>query len=413
MNIPFPRKKTVLIALPAVFVGAVSVFFLAQVGIERFGSASRHDDSRHIVAVSTESVLIPPGGAEESEPKVTGLLGEELGPPPPAPSMERMKTQGCVTDGLLNGEFPGDGKTIKLINRSECYYLHRAVETWLEPPDFDEIGKNIAELRDGFLVGMFLAEAIDTKANYEYPFEGRDFDFARMCRPGSKNFWGEHTCKPTLASSEYRTYLRYITRRAMDRGVQVFMFGQVYLQDANDLSKSPISEVIAEMREYADYHGMKIFVGAQTNDIEDAKYLSNFDFIEGGVGLSSEGSVEDGPCFSRWWKKEGDWCWALLWHDRFAKKAKNVLVHYDWSGKIGDDMSIFTRMDEESRHEATARLYRHFTSRGVGFLVPYLARLHVDNGGCVGPAKRYYTPDDRFSCDDEDAWNQILKSDNR
>ncbi|NTW76019.1 MAG: hypothetical protein HGB34_03900 [Candidatus Moranbacteria bacterium] len=194
----------------------------------------------------------------------------------------------------------------------------------------------------------------------------------------------------------------------MDRGVQVFMFGQVYLQDANDLSKSPISEVIAEMREYAAYHGMEIFVGAQTNDITDEKYLSKFDFIEGGVGLASDGTVENGPCFSRWWKKEGDWCWGLLWNDRFSKKAKNVFVHYDWSGKIGDDMSVFTRMSADKRHETTARLHEYFTSKGIGFLLPYLSRLHVDNGGCVGPAKRFYTPDDRFSCDDEDAWNFIL-----
>lgn len=403
-----PNMRLVAIVV-ALLLGVVSACLLARTIVERRSGgveAVREADMSTREAQQTVS-------ATDGMIKITGLLGEDIAPAPPAPSMDRMKKQGCVADGLLNGDYPGDGKTIKLINRSECYYLHRAVETWLEPPDFDEIGKNIAELKDGFLVGMFLAEAIDTKANYEYPLEGRDFDFSRMCRPGSKNYWGEHTCKPYLLSKEYRTYLRYITRRAMDRGVQVFMFGQVYLQDANDLSKSPISEVIAEMREYADYHGMEIFVGAQTNDIEDAKYLANFDFIEGGVGLSSEGRVEDGPCFSRWWKKEGDWCWALLWNDRFAKKAKNVLVHYDWSGKIGDDMSIFTRMDEDSRHETTDRLYRHFTSKGVGFLVPYLARLHVDNGGCVGPAKRYYTPDDRFSCDDEDAWNQILKSDNR
>ncbi|NTW76013.1 MAG: hypothetical protein HGB34_03870 [Candidatus Moranbacteria bacterium] len=408
--IQFKASKTRIVALLMVLlVGVALVFLSVRTVLERSnGSAEAVQEADMSTREAQQTVV-----STDGKVKITGLLGEDIAPPPPAPSMERMKTQGCVADGLLNGDFPGDGKTIKLINRSNCYYLHRAVETWLEPPDFDEIGKNIAELKDGFLIGMFLAEAIDTKANYEYPFEGRDFDFARMCRPGSKNFWGEHTCKPTLASAEYRTYLRYITRRAMDRGVQVFMFGQVYLQDTNDLSKSPIREVIAEMHEYAAYHGMEIFVGAQTNDIEDAEYLANFDFIEGGVGLSSEGRVEDGPCFSRWWKKEGDWCWALLWHDRFAKKAKNVLVHYDWSGKIGDDMSIFTRMDEASRHETTARLYRYFTSKGVGFLIPYLSRLHVDNGGCVGPAKRYYTPDDRFSCDDEDAWNKILKSESR
>lgn len=327
---------------------------------------------------------------------------------PPPPDMGRMKTAGCVADGLLNGDFPGDGKTIALVNRSECYYLHRAVETWLSPPDFDVIDENMGKLRDGFLTGMFIAEAIDIKANYRYPEEGRDFEFREMCREGSENFWGEHTCKPHIGNGEYRKYVRYITEQAMDRGVQVFMFGQVYLQDSSDLSESRLPDVIADMRRYAEYRGMEIVIGAQTNDIDDQEYLALFDFIEGGVGIDSEGTVEDGPCFSRWWKKEGDWCWALLWNERFADKAKNVFVHYDWSGKIGDDMSFLTRMDARTRRETTARLYGYFTGRDIGFLLPFLARLHVDNGGCHGPAKRFYTPDNRYSCDDEDAWDDIL-----
>jgi hypothetical protein len=394
-----------LAAIMAVLmVGAALLFMVGKTALERRQQSAETILEANTATREAQQTVSSTNGTV----KITGLLGEEIALAPPAPSMDRMKKQGCVADGLLNVDFPGDGKTMSLINRSHCYYLHRAIDTWLAPPDFVRIDENLRDLRGGFVVGMFLAEAIDTKANYAYPLEGRDFDFDRMCRPGSQNFWGEHTCKPTLASSEYRTYLRYITRRAMDRGVQVFMFGQVYLQDANDLSKSSISEVIAEMHEYAAYHGMEIFVGAQTNDIVDETYLSKFDFIEGGVGLASDGTIENGPCFSRWWKKEGDWCWGLLWHERFASKAKNVFVHYDWSGKIGDDMSILTRMNADKRHETTARLHEYFISKEVGFLVPYISRLHVDNGGCVGPAKRFYTPDDRFSCDDEDAWNAIL-----
>ncbi|NTW14974.1 MAG: hypothetical protein HGA38_01235 [Candidatus Moranbacteria bacterium] len=406
---PVP-KKVVLAVSAAVLVVVVSSYAFFRFFSDRNGAADEADmtvggsDSDG----SSGNTVPLPTDADGEPIKVTGLLGEELGPPPADPSMDLMKTRGCVADGLLNGDFPGDGKTMKLINDSKCYYLHRAIETWLAPPDFKDIDENLKDLRSGFTVGMFLAEAIDTKANYFYPFENRDFDFDRMCRPGSKNFWGEHTCKPYLPSKEYQTYLRYITRRAIDRGVQVFMFGQVYLQDTPDHSKSPISGVIAEMREYAAYHGMKIYVGAQTNEITDEAYLSNFDFIEGGVGLKADGTVEDGACFSRWWKKPGDWCWALLWNDRYRTKAKNVFVHYDWSGKIGDDMSVFTRMDEKARHETTARLHAYFNSKGVGFLIPYLARLNVANGGCVGPSARFYTPDDRFSCDDEAAWDAIF-----
>ncbi|HWQ59581.1 MAG TPA: hypothetical protein VN420_00320 [Candidatus Fimivivens sp.] len=408
--IQFRAPKTRIVAfLTVLLVGGVSSYliFRPHQGVSETGTVTTDTT----LSVPTDSMPADTGSVplQTSPSKVTGLLGEPLKPPPPDPSMSRMKRQGCVADGLLNGDFPGDGRTMSLVNRSHCYYLHRAIETWLEPPDFGEIDRNLKDLRSGFVTSMFLAEAIDVRAHYDYPFEGRAFDFKKMCRDGSENAWGEGTCEPDLSSKEYRTYLGFITKRAMDRGVQVFMFGQVYLQEPDKLSESRIGEVIADMRTYAAYHGMKIIVGAQTNDITDKKYLSNFDFIEGGVGLSSSGTVENGPCFSRWWKKEGDWCWALLWNDRYTKVAKNVFVHYDWSGKIGDDMSVFTRMNDDERHAVTARLHSYFTGKGVGFLVPYLARLHADNGGCVGPSRRFYTPDGRFTCDDQDAWDKILK----
>jgi len=399
---------------------AVSAVAVTFAFFSLFRTGSGPDIGETVAGVSSdvpdtiEETVVPPdrkkepafSPTESADP--TGLLGEHLGPPPPPSSMDLIKSRGCIADGLLTGDSPEDSRTIGLLNDSDCYYLHRAVETWLSPPDFNEIDRNLEKLRDGFVTGMFIAEAISVKSEYRDEVKGRDFDFRKMCRPGSENFWGEHTCKPYLPSEEYREYVRYITMRAMDRGVQVFMFGQVYLQDAGDLDESPMKEIIDEMRDYASYLGMEILVGAQTNDIENPDYLALFDFIEGGVGVSSEGAVEDGPCFSRWWKKEGDWCWALLWNDRFASKAKNVLVHYDWSGVIGDDMSTLTRMSAGERRETTARLHRYFTSRGIGFLLPFLAPLPEENGGCTGPSKLFYTPDDRFSCGDERAWNAIL-----
>ncbi len=329
-------------------------------------------------------------------------------PTPPPPSMERMKREGCVTDGLLNGDFPNDGAALDLVNRSKCYFLSRAIETWLAPPDWDKIDSGLAKLRPGFLLGMFIAEAIDTSADYYYPEKDRSFDFGAMCRPGTKGFWGVRTCKPSFQRDEYRAYIRTITRQAMDRNVQVFLFGQIYLQDANDLSQTVVPQIIAEMRDYAALRGMKIFIGAQTNDVSDPKYLRLFDFIEGGVGISASGSVETGPCFSRWYKKPGDWCWGLLWNDRFAKNANNVFLHLDWSGKIGDDMDVFAKMDQKTRAVTLRSLYASFTGRGMGFLLPYVARLSADNGGCSGPVKRYYTPDMRYSCQDETAIASIL-----
>ncbi len=331
-------------------------------------------------------------------------------PPPPKASMERMKKEGCVADGFLSGYGDDENSSIALINRSNCYYLHRALETWLAAPDFEKAREIQAGVtKPNTVYGMFIAEAISTNEDYRFPAEQRDFDFGDMCRSGSKNFWGEHTCKPSLGTEEYRKYIRYITEEAMNMGIQSFLFGQVFYQDAADLSETHMPEVIEEMREYAAYRGMEIVIGAQTNDITDEKYLKLFDYIEGGVGLQFDGTVEDGPCFSRWYKKPGDWCWALLWNERYKSKANNVFVHFDWSGKLGDDMSVFTRMDQNEREAAVRTLHKKFTSDDVGFLMPFLATLHRDNGGCSGPKKRFYSAHRKYSCQDEDALNKILE----
>lgn len=349
---------------------------------------------------------------DENENNVPQTEGEDalpILPPPPPPSMDRMKKQGCVADGFLSG-YGGDiNSSIALVNRSRCYYLHRALETWLKPPDFKLARKIINKVtKPNTVYGLFIAEAINTKANYSYPAEDRDFDFGEMCAPGSKNYWGEHTCRPSLVREEYRKYVHYISEQAMDLGIQSFLFGQVFYQDGNDNPEKIMSEVIRDMREYADFRGMKILIGAQTNDIADENYLRVFDYIEGGVGLRDDGSVENGPCFSRWWKRPGDWCWALLWHSDFASKANNVFIHLDWSGKLGDDMSVFTRMEKDKREETLRDLHRHFISRNVGFLMPMLATLHRDNGGCKGPKKRFYSASRKYSCADEDVINEIL-----
>lgn len=323
-------------------------------------------------------------------------------------SMEQIKTKGCVADSILNGIGKGTDSAIRMINRSECGYLHRSIETWLQAPDFEIIKENKEKFtKDGLIFGMFIAEAIDKKSELYYPAENREFEFDRMCKPGTDNTWGEHTCIPSLEKAEYRKYVRYITEQAMDLGVQSFMFGQVFYQD--NMRMPVVGQVIQEMREYAAYTGRSIVIGAQTNDITDEGYLRQFDFIEGGVGLKPNGSVEDGPCFSRWWQQPGDWCWALLWNKQFSTKANNVLLHLDWSGKRGDDMSTFARMNQEQRLQSLNMLYHKFTRQGNGFMMPFVAVLPTDNGGCFGKRKGYYTPDQKYSCQDEDGINAIMR----
>ena len=346
------RKKHLIVSTSAAFLLAGSLYFFTSVREQtREETPVPHLET----ATSTLSDWVdehPLLGAEDI-PQPEGEKALPILPPPLPPSMERMKKQGCVADGFLSG-YGGDiNSSIAMINRSKCYYLHRALETWLRPPDFRLARKIQSKVtKPNTVYGMFIAEAIDTKANYFYPAEQRDFEFGAMCRAGSKNYWGEHTCKPSLEREEYRKYVQYIAEQAMDMGIQSFLFGQVFYQDASDLSQTVMPEVIRDMREYATFRGMTVVIGAQTNDITDEKYLRLFDYIEGGVGLQQDGSIEDGPCFSRWWQSPGDWCWALLWDSRFADKANNVFLHFDWSGKLGDDMDVFTRMDKGARAAA-------------------------------------------------------------
>lgn len=347
---------------------------------------------------------------DNTETPVEKLLDLPPLPPPPAPDIERMKYEGCVADGFLSGYGDDINSSVALVSRSECYYFHRALETWLQAPDFKDAREILSkvERKEPAVYGMFIAEAIATNQDYYFPAEDRDFEFKEMCRGGSKNYWGEHSCKPSFEREEYRKYLKYITERAMDMGIQSFLFGQIFYQEKSDLKEAIIPEIIREMRAYAEFRDMEIVIGAQTNDITDPTYLGYFDFIEGGVGINNSGEVQDNPCHSRWWRKPGDWCWGLLWHPVYKEKAKHVFVHFDWSGKIGDDMSVFTRMTKEKRAATMRNLHSRFKRENVGFLLPLLATLHRENSGCYGPKKRYYSAHRKYTCQDEDVVNQIL-----
>ena len=326
----------------------------------------------------------------------------------PVPDIQKMKTNGCVADGLLSG-YNRTSKDVKVAKNSKCYYFSRAIETWRDAPDFRKAQKIMNKIdRSDVMYGMFIAEALNKKEKYIYYTEDRRFDFSKMCKKGSKNFWGEHTCKPSFDKKEYRDYLKQITREAMDMGIQVFLFGQIYHQE-EDLDEPWAPAIIEDMRKYAKSKNMQIIIGAQTNDIDDPDYLRLFDFIEGGVGLHIDGTVEETPCFSRWYKKEGDWCWALLWNERFKNNAKNIFVHLDWSAVKGDDMSTFARMSTELRHQTLYNLYHKFNSQNIGFLMPIISPLPKDNGGCHGPRKSFYSPSMKYGCKDLDKINQIFQ----
>ena len=250
---------------------------------------------------------------------------------------------------------------------------------------------------------MFIAEAIRTNTDYKNEDTREKFDFSKMCHQDKRNVWGEHTCQPTFSSPEYRDYLKYITRKAIDLGIQSFTFGQIYLQESSARNYAP--RIVKDIRSYAEKKGVDVVIGAQTGSITDEKYLKLFDYVEGGVGLNAAGKIEDGPCLSR----KGS-CWALLWNRTFSSKAKNVLLNLDWTGVSYDDLDIFARMTPERRSETLRNLYAYFTKKNMGFMMPYFGVLWKDNGGCYGPKKGFYSPDSTYSCKDENTINSILAS---
>ena len=325
---------------------------------------------------------------------------------PPPVSMDRVKYQGCVADGLLSQYNPDSDQFVALINRSNCYYLHRAIETWLTPPDF-QVAQNVMDqiTKKDVVYGMFIAEAINERADYVDADTGHVFNFKKMCRKGTDGIWGVGTCKPTFASKEYRNYIQYITEKAIDIGVQSFTFGQIYMQENPNKNYAP--KIVDKMRAYAVKEGVDIIIGAQTGAITDPDYLKLFDYIEGGVGINSAGQVEDGACLS---SRES--CWALLWNDAYASNAKNVLLDLDWTGIPSDDLDIFARMTPQVRTQTLQTLYQKFSAKNMGFMMPYFGVLDADNGGCRGPKKKFYSPDNAYGCKDENVIDSILAGKN-
>lgn len=376
-----------------IFIGLILLFSFLTIWLVRKSAARIRDMQLVLVKIN---YVKKEKTEQPSEPKKVFVPGPF--------TMDTIKKQGCVGDGMLSGYGDNEKEMVALIKRSNCRYIHRALETWMDPPDFAKAGEIMAEFeKPGMVFGMFIAEAIDKSARYEDKVTGEKFNFSKMCRANSENTWGFHSCQPSFEKPEYKDYIKYATRKAMDLGIQSFLFGQIFYQNKKPLAESELPNVIRDMRRYAKKQGLQIIIGAQTNSITDDKYLKMFDYIEGGVGIDSAGSIEDGPC----WSQKSS-CWALLWNEQFSSRAKNVLLHLDWSGVQNDDMSVFARMDQVTRIKTLQNLYSYFTSREMGFMMPFLAPLYKDNGGCYGPKKRFYSPNNRYKCRDENAINAIL-----
>lgn len=381
------------------------IIFVLSVGTAWYVISETGDVKREIDQIEPVQVTVVNPPSQEEEVEVVEEEKEEWRFIPGPISMDLVKKNGCVADGFLSGYGGKEKETIAMINRSDCVYLHRALETWLGAPKFEEALEIMEKVEKNPIVyGMFIAEAISTRKKYKDPISDKTFRFEDMCREGTADRWGKETCIPSIQNVEYRRYLKAITRRAMDLGIQSFLFGQIQLQDSVcSYADGNMKKVLDDMREYSKERNMEIIIGAQTDDITEEKYLRMFDYIEGGVGINSQGIVENQPCSSKFGS-----CWALLWDKRYSSKANNVLLHLDWSGLTWDDMGIFARMPQERRISTLENLYKKFTSQNMGFMMPFLAVLSSKNDGCYGPNKNFYSPSNKYKCEDEDHINRIM-----
>jgi len=320
--------------------------------------------------------------------------------------MNAMKSRGCTFDGITTD--PDPAGQAALVNRSPCQYLHRALETWTNPPDFDQARHVLSQMtKRGMVYGMFIAEAISTNKPYYYPDENRSFRFQDMCRPdpGAQDYWGPNTCIPSFQQPEYQKYVRYIVTRALDIGIQDLAFGQVYLVD--DVSNPRLPALMADYRAIARNRGQRAILGGQTNDISNVSYLQSFDYVFGGVGERSDqppGYLEPGPCAT----KVTGFCWALLWTQPWISSARNVLINFDWASDRGDDSNVFAGMTPLERSTALAGYYNAFLGNNVGFLLPYSMPLAGAPDTCHGSNPWVYSPDNRFTCQDEAALSNAV-----
>lgn len=406
-------------------------------GTQSFGSSSA-TFSFTIVAPSTPGVYqlkyqMAQQGVE--------FFGEQCGPEKivvwqPADSLIRdMKEKGCVWSGLITTAEPFDSwiqskfdEYIDLLDRSACSYLHRSIETWTDPPNSTKIAENIERIRQAtgkeYIHEMMIAEAIPAHNSGTWWFnkEYANFNFPAMCSDCQPVDYGRpNNCIPSLNKPEYRRYVKYITEKAIDNGVQSFMFGQVYLQDERWKTAPVIQEVIAEMRAYALSKDKQIVIGAQTNDIDVGDYLRNFDYITSVTAQDENGNIETdrdchsccppGPiyqCLDPIYQ-----CLALLWGDRFRLPAQNndvaILISLDFGSDVNDEMHKFARMSRESRANFLNSVYSFLKGKDIGFLMPMLVGISPPTGKeCYGSSPYIYSSSNQYTCKDEDVINSIL-----
>lgn len=319
----------------------------------------------------------------------------------PTDLMARLKYQGCMFDGLLTD--PVEGSYDELLTRSACASLPRAIETWANPPNFAHIKNRIDSIErrgKSYDYGIFIAEAVSLTKSYADE-NGRPFNFRAMCSPGTEGHWGAGTCVPNVDQEEYRRYVLFVTKRAIDIGVTNILFGQTGHQDP----RFQLAPVLTEIRRHAREQGRMVLIGQQPNGHQAQDYLRLFDYIVGPVyvGLDPDAS----PCASGTYPA----CQAILHNKTVVNRAHNLIVELDWASVLEDDTHKFARMTTAQRHAFLTEQAAKLRARGVGFTMPFRLWLTGDTSGqhCYGANPYNYSPDMNFGCPDEDVINQILR----
>lgn len=322
-----------------------------------------------------------------------------------------IKNHGCIWSGLVDvGDYftaePNFNEYVSLLKRSGCKYLHRTVETWTHPPDFTKIQNNIQRIRQvtgkEYIYEMMIAEAISTNTVYFYPDENRNFNFSAMCRDGlADNYWGPNTCRPSFYQQEYRKYISYITRRGLESGISVFMFGEIPHQDDKwwTTPKPPITgiEIAASMRNIATSLNKPIIVGAQivpaglNEEQVSLNYVSAFDYILTGLDPIAIGA-------------------PLPYGPNVKNAAKMILLMPDWDNTINDGPHQFTRLSRILRAQFIQDISSRTKNTRYGFIMPFRMPLAGPRQGteCSGPNEFTYSSSNQYGCKDEDFLNIAL-----
>ena len=327
----------------------------------------------------------------------------------PSTLIPEMKAHGCTWQQLV-GDFSGQidhGDAVSMLGRSNCVYLNRSLETWAHPLDANRLAQSQSDIQNiktatgkNYIFGMFVAESVQSSGLIFDPDENRYLDFSKMCSPYLSGP-ASGQCYPNVDLPDYRSYVRYMTRHAMDLGVQDFIFGSVDQQDTlNFQSGSTFMQIFDEIRAYAKATGKEVTIGAQFNHGPNNSTLginmNYWDYEFAAVWPSADGGLDNEPG-NTWYE----------WNKPEVTSQTDVLVNLDWWGP-NDMISTYAGWDKVKRGNFAMIAYNTLRGRGQGYLMSYISPVNNQTSTCMGSGAMWYTASNNSPCQDEDYLNSLL-----